>query len=469
MLSQDNEIIFIGSGVSNLSCAIKLAKKYKKKITVLEAGNNEYDEVSKSYFDGETSGDKYVKLKDIRYRGFLGSLNKWYGWCRPVHGEQMHKWGFSKKDLEIYISEACNFFSISKIFNKKKIWDTYEVFEMKQADPKSVNKKIKEKINQLKNIEIIFNAQAYQIEKFDEKYEISLFFKNKKIKIKTKILVIGGGCFENSRIMLYSKLHSKNNFLSNHQFIGKKFYDHPQLESGEFTANYDEFLNLFRIEKDYKFTSTNLIHLRNIDYIKKKYSLNHHLTLTFITHPEKLKNFIRLSVCKYPKLNDKITKSINDNICLRGLLLSLTPSFENMSFIELSDTLDPNKINQIKLNYHWKNDEGIMKTYEIITKKFLKDLVKNDLGRGYIMDYQKAVGRVNTLGSTYHPTGGTIIGKNENDGVVDHDLEVFKNKNLFIIGSSVFPPGNVINPTLTITALSLRLADKINNILINQK
>jgi hypothetical protein len=120
MLSQDNEIIFIGSGVSNLSCAIKLAKKYKKKITVLEAGNNEYDEVSKSYFDGETSGDKYVNLKDIRYRGFLGSLNKWYGWCRPIHGEQMHKWGFSKKDLEIYISEACNFFSISKIFKKKK-------------------------------------------------------------------------------------------------------------------------------------------------------------------------------------------------------------------------------------------------------------------------------------------------------------------------------------------------------------
>ena len=191
--------------------------------------------------------------------------------------------------------------------------------------------------------------------------------------------------------------------------------------------------------------------------------------MTFITHPEKLKNFIRLSVCKYPKLNDKITKSINDNICLRGLLLSLTPSFENMSFIELSDTLDPNKINQIKLNYHWKNDEGIIKTYEIITKKFLKDLVKNDLGRGYFMDYQKAVGGDNILGSTYHPTGGTIIGKNENDGVVDHDLEVFKNKNLFIIGSSVFPPGNVINPTLTITALSLRLADKIINILINQK
>jgi|TARA_B110000037_G_scaffold220878_1_gene290045 hypothetical protein len=469
MLRYNNEIIFIGSGVSSLSCAIKLAKKYKKKITILECGGNKYDEVSKSYFDGENSGDKYLNLRDIRYRGFLGSLNRWYGWCRPVHDEQIHRWGFSKKDLEAYITEACNFFSIPKFFNKKNIWDTYEVFEMKQADKNSVNKKIKEKVNQLKNIEIVFNAQAYQIEKFDEMYEISLFVKNKKIKIKTKILVIGGGCFENSRIMLYSKLHSKNSFLSNHQFIGKKFYDHPQFESGEFTAHYDKFLNLFRIEKDYKFTSYNLIHLRNIDYIKKKYSLNHHLTFTFITHPEKLKNFIRLSVCRYPKLNDKITKLINDNICLRGILLNFTPSFENVSFLELSDTLDPNKINQIKLNYYWINDEGIIKTYEMITKKFLKDLVEKDLGRGYLLDYQKAVKKDSILGSTYHPTGGTIIGKNEDDGVVDRDLEVFKNKNLFIVGSSVFPPGNAINPTLTITALSLRLADKISKILVNQK
>ena len=115
------------------------------------------------------------------------------------------------------------------------------------------------------------------------------------------------------------------------------------------------------------------------------------MTFTFITHPEKLKNFIRLSVCRYPKLNDKITKLINDNICLRGILLNFTPSFENVSFLELSDTLDPNKINQIKLNYYWINDEGIIKTYEMITKKFLKDLVEKDLGRGYLLDYQKAV------------------------------------------------------------------------------
>ena len=94
----------------------------------------------------------YLNLRDIRYRGFLGSLNRWYGWCRPVHDEQIHRWGFSKKDLEAYITEACNFFSIPKFFNKKNIWDTYEVFEMKQADKNSVNKKIKgENKNKINN------------------------------------------------------------------------------------------------------------------------------------------------------------------------------------------------------------------------------------------------------------------------------------------------------------------------------
>jgi choline dehydrogenase-like flavoprotein len=42
--------------------------------------------------------------------------------------------------------------------------------------------------------------------------------------------------------------------------------------------------------------------------------------------------------------------------------------------------------------------------------------------------------------------------------VVDADLKVHGVQNLFVTGSSVFPTGGSVNPTLTIVALSLRLA-----------
>lgn len=46
-------------------------------------------------------------------------------------------------------------------------------------------------------------------------------------------------------------------------------------------------------------------------------------------------------------------------------------------------------------------------------------------------------------------------------GVVDADCKVHGLIDLYIASSSVFPTGRAGNPTLTIAALSLRLADRI--------
>ena len=60
-----------------------------------------------------------------------------------------------------------------------------------------------------------------------------------------------------------------------------------------------------------------------------------------------------------------------------------------------------------------------------------------------------------------HAMGTTRMGADETAGVVDADCRVFGFDNLFIAGSSVFPTGGAANPTLTITALAIRLADHL--------
>jgi choline dehydrogenase-like flavoprotein len=47
------------------------------------------------------------------------------------------------------------------------------------------------------------------------------------------------------------------------------------------------------------------------------------------------------------------------------------------------------------------------------------------------------------------------------EGVVDPDLRVHGVENLFVTGASVFPTAGVANPTLSIVALSLRLAERL--------
>jgi choline dehydrogenase-like flavoprotein len=46
-------------------------------------------------------------------------------------------------------------------------------------------------------------------------------------------------------------------------------------------------------------------------------------------------------------------------------------------------------------------------------------------------------------------------------GVVDRNCRVHGLANFFVAGSSVFPTGSRANPTLTIVALAIRLADQL--------
>jgi choline dehydrogenase-like flavoprotein len=61
----------------------------------------------------------------------------------------------------------------------------------------------------------------------------------------------------------------------------------------------------------------------------------------------------------------------------------------------------------------------------------------------------------------YHHMGTTRMSDDPKSGVTDRDGRVHGMSNLFVAGSSVFPTSGWANPTLTIIALSLRLADKV--------
>jgi choline dehydrogenase-like flavoprotein len=61
----------------------------------------------------------------------------------------------------------------------------------------------------------------------------------------------------------------------------------------------------------------------------------------------------------------------------------------------------------------------------------------------------------------FHPAGTTRMSIAPGEGVVSRDLEVHGVRGLHVSGASVFPIAGYANPTLTIVALSLRLADHL--------
>ena len=65
------------------------------------------------------------------------------------------------------------------------------------------------------------------------------------------------------------------------------------------------------------------------------------------------------------------------------------------------------------------------------------------------------------LEGNFHHLGTTRMHPDPADGVVDADCRVHGVRNLYVAGSSVFPTYGCSNPTLTVVALALRLADHL--------
>ena len=80
-------------------------------------------------------------------------------------------------------------------------------------------------------------------------------------------------------------------------------------------------------------------------------------------------------------------------------------------------------------------------------------------GKGRVRIHNERLYRQPTGGG--HIMGTTRMGTSHSNSVVDRDCRVHGYDNLFVAGSSVFPTGGYANPTLTILALSLRLADTL--------
>jgi choline dehydrogenase-like flavoprotein len=110
----------------------------------------------------------------------------------------------------------------------------------------------------------------------------------------------------------------------------------------------------------------------------------------------------------------------------------------------------------------WKVSPVEIRTARYMAERISDAFRRLDLGTPTIADWvSNGDARPGDLEGTYHFIGATRMAETAADGVVDRDCRCFGMDNLFVMGSSVFPTGGHANPTMTIVALSCRLADHI--------
>ena len=135
------------------------------------------------------------------------------------------------------------------------------------------------------------------------------------------------------------------------------------------------------------------------------------------------------------------------------------PIEENEIVLDM-DNKDDNNIPIAKINY--KSSIGAKKSAKNLVEKLAIFFRKNDLGRVALADELYQLKEFENLGN-YHHLGGTRMGNNSKNSVVDNNLKVHGIDNLYISGSSTFNKATYKNPTFSIIQLSLKLADDLKN------
>lgn len=325
------------------------------------------------------------------------------------------------------------------------------------------------KLSKISNIKIFENSSPVKIN-YDKDFNAkSVFIKNQKsqndIKLTiNKSLIFCAGGIGNPHLVL-NLIHNNN------RNTGKFLSDHPHVNIQK--INSKEFYNY---EKIFKPNVKN--NIKNITEQEKKievaavYQIKNILAGIQLDYKKDPMRYLRRFFLKIPFNNIRKFLNIFSYILtkLNGFFVKLGLLFGNyyqysfeFFFSQSQDInnkvfLDEKSIDKFglkKANINWSislNDQN--KYNEIIDTLIGQNgfLRKNDMKTDFIKNFYKS----GLAG--LHPSCTTIMGNDKNKSVVDKDLKIHGNQNIFICGSSVFPINGVTNPTWTIMTLANRLS-----------
>lgn len=128
------------------------------------------------------------------------------------------------------------------------------------------------------------------------------------------------------------------------------------------------------------------------------------------------------------------------------------------STVHLVDETD--RFGQRRIALNWQVTDQELRTVKRATELLASEISRTGAGRVWTDVMEEDYDWPNYVARGKHHCGTTRMSEGPETGVVNGDCRVHGISNLFVSSSSVFPTNGYANPTVTIAALSIRMADQ---------
>ena len=516
-------VCIIGAGVAGITLARELEKQGID-TCVLESGGLTADDATRDLARGEAVGFDYQFADGCRGRFLGGSSNCWGGWCRPLDAWDFEPrdwiplsgWPFGLDELDPWYRKAHEVLKLGPVNFEPQFWeqaiarqdvrrlplstgdvrDTISQF----SPPVRFGREYRHELARARFVRVFLYANVTQIMPDPlctriERLSIRTLT-GRQATVSARWFVLATGGIENARLLLASNQVATDGLGNAHGLVGRYFMDHPRMLKGSI-----HWVPAWSRNKlyDIKYNYMN----RAVSAHGTKIAAQLALTRK-AQEREQLLN-ARLSFCsEFPgegsagaqalfRLKQSLLKKDQPGWRLSGDLLTMArdplntfsygftrffhpramikkvsfqviiePAPDADSRVTLSvDQRDALGIPRVRVD--WRLSDLVKHTADRTLSLIANELQVTKLARVDVGPSIQVHGWPSTMEKegTWHHMGTTRMHDHPRYGVVNRDGKVHGLANLYVAGSSVFPTAGANFPTITITALSLRLASHL--------
>jgi choline dehydrogenase-like flavoprotein len=509
------DVCLVGSGAAGLAIASELSATTLK-VLLVESGGLELEPQTQALYDVDICGLPHPGSTQGRFRVCGGSTTKWAGQALPLMSSDFERrdwvahsgWPISFDDLRSYYERACRFLAVDEMnfdtdlfaalrvrppaFNPRRVWYHFS----KWSPEPRVRERYLPGIAGSDRCTLLLHANLSNIVLGDglnrtEAIELrSLAGRQATVRARTFVLCVGG--IETARVLLANNRQQTKGIGNQHDLVGRYFQDHI----------YAEFGWLKPVKPARTLRTLNVFHRRGLTYRvrctaapqwqRENRTLNASMGIVFFGDPvltdiyrgirsrrvgtAELRQMCRMLARPHVPFSTVWQRAVRGRTFVPGTRLRFCLTCEQEpdpeSRILLADTTDALGIRRATVQ--WRLTELVQYTMQRFAAVLDEEFRRAGLGEIDLDPWFRDGSLAWTANSSlwgdelhlrdqFHHIGTTRMNDSSCQGVVDRDCRVHGIANLYIGGSAVFPTSGHSNPTLTIIALCMRLADHLKH------
>lgn len=503
----DTDICVIGAGAAGITLACEFAVGGRE-VLLIESGDREADSATLALNEGAVVGEPYEPLDTVRLRFFGGTTNHWDGHCRPLDPIDFEKrpwvphsgWPISHAELDPFYARAQPVCELGPYDYAPEHWSEalpgLIAFDPKRianrlwqySPPTRFGERYGPELKASRHVRVLFNANVVEIVVNEAATRVTglrlkaLDGTSGLVRPHTVVLACGG--IENPRLLLASNTVMQPGLGNGNDLVGRFFMEHPhtliayavpavdieplkayyygvsaKIAAGQATLQVKPGLSeaVQRAER-----LPNACIDMGYGYDRSEGYLSLRTAYDELDHgnvSEELGEALLGMVGDLGGLAGGVYRRLrHENVLWFGANAEQVPNPE--SRVLLDETRDALGSPRAKLN--WQLSPEDKATTRRACRIVGEELARLGLARMRLDEWLLAEDDAwQDLTGRYHHMGTTRMSDDPKRGVVDHQCRVHGIANLYVAGCSVFATSGYANPTLTIVALAIRLADHL--------